>query len=191
MKTVLLLLILSSSSADLTSQTSFPNPKLPEERDQLFPQLAQEPTRTIEYQWLSIENAGLTSFKIPSGYRAITHNAGARYVEGSGYDDVHILILSPEEYELWENDPSQGRSLGVRVNAVFDSELMWTADSAPDLSQINQNGHQIDIYRVGGAGQYIGVISNPNGRRNSVQVVVTDERYARVAEMIMNSFDYL
>ena len=90
-----------------------------------------------------------------------------------------------------ENNPSQGRSLGVSVNAVFDSELMWTIDSAPDMSQINQKGHQVDIYRVGGAGQYIGVISHSNGRRNSVEVVVTDERHARVAEMVMNSFDYL
>ena len=156
-----------------------------------IPAIAQEPTRTIEYQWPSIENAGLTSFEIPSGYRAVTYNAGVRSAEGSGYDDVHILILTPEEYELWENNPSQGRSLGVSVNAVFDSELMWTIDSAPDMSQINQKGHQVDIYRVGGAGQYIGVISHSNGRRNSVEVVVTDERHARVAEMVMNSFDYL
>jgi hypothetical protein len=188
---ILSLLILSSLFSGLTSQVAWSNPQLPDARDRVLSQIIQGDTRTIEYQWPSTGNTGLTSFEIPSDYRAVTYNAGSRSVEGIRYDDIQVLILSPEEYQLWQNNPSQSRSLGVRVDAVFDQELMWTMDSPPDMSRINQNGHQTTIYRVGGVNEYIGVISHSDGIRNSVQVVVANERHHEVAEMIMNSFEYL
>ncbi|AMA07987.1 hypothetical protein [Picosynechococcus sp. PCC 73109] len=151
--------------------------------------ISQASTRTVEYRWPWLENTGLTSFEIPSGYRAVTQGAGVKYVEGNRYNDVNIVILSPEEYQSWQKNPTQYRSLGVNINAIFDAELMWTIGQTPDVSRINRNGHQINMYRVGGTGQSIGVISSSN--RNSVQVTVYDRENSGIAEMILNSFDYL
>ncbi|WP_157096810.1 hypothetical protein [Picosynechococcus sp. PCC 8807] len=151
--------------------------------------ISQASTRTVEYRWPWLENIGLTSFEIPFGYRAVTQGAGVKYVEGNRYNDVNILILSPEEYQLWQKNPTQYRSLGININAIFDAELMWTIGQTPDVNRINRNGHQISMYRVDGTGQSIGVISSSN--RNSVQVTVYDRGNSGVAEMILNSFDYL
>ena len=109
------------------------------------------------------------------------------------YNDARILILSPEEYELWQGNPSQGRSLGITVNSVFDADQRWMMDLPPTArlgSWTNQNGHQASLYRVGGAGNYIGVIFSPNLSRNAVEVTF-HENHRNIAEMILHSFDYL
>ena len=193
MKTILSLLILSGLLPVLTPQAARSSPEFFESKGLFLAQTTQVPTRTIEYQWPRIENTGRTSFELPSTFRAVTYDAGVRYVEGTPYNDVHILILSPEEYESWQSNSSQSRSLGITVNSVFDAEQRWMMDLPADalrLSHTNQNGHRVDIYRVGGAGNYIGVISHSNWSKNSVEVVF-NERHIDVAETILNSFDYL
>ena len=193
-KTILSLLILSSLLPGLIPQTAWSSLDFSESKEPRLAQTAQASTRTIEYQWPRIKNTGRTSFEIPSNFRAVTYDAGVRYVEGMAYNDVRILILSPEEYELWQSNSSQGRSLGITVNSVFDADQRWMMDlpsNAHLASWTNQNGHQASLYRVSGTGNYIGVASShSNLSRNAVEVTF-HEKHRDVAEMILQSFDYL
>ena len=191
-KAILSLLVLSGLLPSLAPQAAWSGPEFPDAfpkaKETLLTQTAQASTRTIEYQWPRIENAH-TSFDIPSNYRAVTYDAGINFIEGHSYNDVHILVLSPEEYNLWQRNPSQGPSLGIAVNRVFDKELYWMMDVSDDaiiVSWTNQNGHRVDIYRVGGAGNYIGLVWG-----GPTVEITFQERHVGVAEMILDSFDYL
>ena len=150
-----------------------------------IPAIAQESTRTIEYQW---PEGGNTTFEIPASYRAVTYDAGVEVSEGTSYQDVYVLILSPEEYELWLENPIYLQ--GVKINRVFDSELTFTINLNPIRDEVNAYGNNFHIYLLGvdrpSQNQYIGVVWG-----NQFVTVSFDEGHREVAEIILNSFDYL
>jgi hypothetical protein len=150
-----------------------------------LPAIAQESTRTIEYQW---PEGGHTTFEIPSSYRAVTYDAGEETSEGTPYREVYVLILSPEEYESWIENPIYLQ--GIKVNRVFDSELTFTINLDPIGDEINANGNNVEIYLLGvdrfSRNQYVGVVWG-----NQFVTVSFDENHREVAEIILNSFDYL
>lgn len=202
MKKILSLIILSSLLPAFNPQEASSKPNLIETNELLITQTAQTSTRTIEYRWPRVHGTA-TSFEIPSDYRAVTYDAGEKFVEGQSYNDVHILVFSPEEYESWRSNPSRGFSMGITVNIVFDAEQYWMMDLHPDAllaSGTNQNRHGVSVYSVGnagndivgGTGDYIGVIvNNHRDLKGNAAEVVFNESHMEVAEMILKTFDYL
>ena len=150
-----------------------------------LPASSQESTRTIEYQW---PEGGHTTFEIPSDYRAVTYDAGEETSEGNSYREVYVLILSPEEYESWVENPIYLQ--GIKVNRVFDSELTFTINLDPIRDAINANGNNFHVYLLGvdrfSQNQYIGVVWG-----GQFITVSFDEGHREVAEIILGSFDYL
>lgn len=203
MKKILSLIILSSLLPALNPQEASSKPNLLEANEPLLTQTAQASTRTIEYRWPQVYGTA-TSFEIPSDYRAVTYNAGEKFVEGQSYNDVHILVLSPEEYELWQRNPSQGLSRSITVNVVFDQEQWQWRQRLPSPSGDlvgegrNQNRHPVSIYDVSsvrdylvsGSGDYLSQIFSSTGVGMNTVEVVFDERQSEVAEMILNTLDF-
>ncbi len=150
-----------------------------------LPVIAQESNRTIEYHW---PTGGHTIFEIPSSYRAVTYNAGVEFSEGVPYQEVYVLVLSSEEYESWLENPSYIQ--GIKVNRVFDSELLFTINLDPIRDEINANGNNFHVYLLGldrsSQNQYIGVVWG-----DQLVTVSFDEEHREVAEDILSSFDYL
>jgi hypothetical protein len=147
--------------------------------------IAQESTRTIEYQW---PEGGHTTFEIPSSYRAVTYDAGEETSEGTPYREVYVLILSPEEYESWVENPIYLQ--GIRLDRVFDSELTFTINLDPIRDDTNANGNNFHVYLLGvdrlSQNQYVGVVWG-----EQFVTVGFDEDHREVAEMILESFGYL